>query len=49
MIHIIVVFVYCGMEPDYSIFENAYIEGLNNTTNKVGLIHKENFVPKNRE
>ena len=45
MIHIIVVFVYCGMEPDYNIFENAYIEGLNNTTNKVGLIHIENFVP----
>ena len=49
MIHIIVVFVYCGMEPDYNIFENSYIEDLNNTTNKVGLIHKENFVPKNRE
>ena len=50
MTHIIVVFVYCGgMEPDYNIFENAYMEDLNNTTNKVGLIHKENFVPKNRE
>ena len=46
MIHIIVVFVYCGgMEPDYNIFENAYMEDLNNTTNKVGLIHIENFVP----
>ena len=49
MTHIIVVLVYCGgMEPDYNIFENAFVEDLNNTTNKVGLIHKENFVP-NRE
>ena len=38
MIHIIVVFVYCGgMEPDYNIFENAYMEDLNNTTDKFAL------------
>ena len=44
MTHIIVVV----WNQTYNIFENSYIEDLNNTTDKVGLIHKENFVP-NRE
>ena len=38
MSYIIVVFVYCGgMEPDYNIFENAYMEDLNNTINPLVL------------